>query len=73
MSSRPCCSCSKELIYGKKCSNCCGRGDDIERAQMDVLHLEAGLLRLPPGNENQPFLCVLVLIFVEELVGINYL
>jgi len=35
----------------------------------DILMLKGILWDLLPGNENQPFLCVLVLIFVEHLVA----
>jgi len=45
----------------------------MKKVQQAILLLERAMLLLPTGNENQTFLCVLVLIFVEALDGITHL
>jgi len=45
----------------------------LETFQQEILLIERTMLLLSPSNENQTFLCVLVLIFVEALDGITHL
>jgi len=45
----------------------------MERMQSEILLLVERVLQVIPGNENETFLCVLVLIFEEALHGITYL
>ena len=46
---------------------------EMERFQSELFLLIERVLHVIPGNENETFLCVLVLIFEEALHGITYL
>jgi len=45
--------------------------DLVERTQQEIQLIQTTLRALNPSNENQPFLCVLLLMFVEAIDGIT--